>query len=102
MIRCPSLNQFCHFFVLRAEAGDSDQANQFYTKAVGLFKEILDGVLKMALNSESMADIVSEDLLREKNVLEAVKAMAKCVAFKDPSAFKPAVCHLFNILGNLR
>ena len=56
----------------------------------------------MVLNCESMADIVTEDLLREKNVLEALTAMAKCVAFKDPSAFKPAVCNLFNILGNLR
>ena len=102
MIICPSSNQFYRFFVLRDESGDSDQANQFYTKAVGLFKEILDGVLKMALNSESMADIVTEDLLREKNVLEALKAMAKCVAYKDPSAFKPAVCNLFHILGNLR
>ena len=62
----------------------------------------MDGVLKMALNSESMAGIVTEDLLREKNVLEALTAMVKCVAFKDPSAFKPAVCNLFNILGNLR
>ena len=102
MIICPSSNQFCHLFVLRAEAGDSDQANQFYTQAVGLFKEMLDGVLKMVLNCESMADIVTEDLLREKNVFEALTAMAKCVAFKDPSAFKPAVCNLFNILGNLR
>ena len=56
----------------------------------------------MALHSESMADIVTEDLLREKNVLEALTAMAKCVAYKDLSAFKPAACNLFNILGNLR